>query len=283
MRGAVTPARGCDRRGECPTAGARRCVLASRRPAALERDGVGKQAMAEAGSDLDGSVATATSDADDATLLARFRDHGDREAMGQLYLRHIDIACRVAARYLGHGDEIDDAVQTAFMQCFRRAHQQRGDSVRGWIIATVVNACRMRIREDSRRRRREDEVANAAAIASEDRGGDDAHELARVVGRAVDALPERFRLPVWLLYREGLSCAEIATALSLPESTARSRVQRGFELLRQSLGQAGIAPAVVIAALLSAPSASAASAPLAAAIIRRSGVPRCNSSFIAAR
>jgi RNA polymerase sigma factor (sigma-70 family) len=60
-------------------------------------------------------------------------------------------------------------------------------------------------------------------------------DLQRVLGEAIAALPDRYRPVVALRYTTDLTFAEIATALDLPENTAKTFFQRAKALLRQSL------------------------------------------------
>jgi RNA polymerase sigma-70 factor (ECF subfamily) len=53
--------------------------------------------------------------------------------------------------------------------------------------------------------------------------------------KAVDALPERFRVTVVMADVQGLSYQEIADALGVPIGTVRSRLARGRSLLQKAL------------------------------------------------
>lgn len=57
--------------------------------------------------------------------------------------------------------------------------------------------------------------------------------------RAIDGLPECFRLPVILADVQGLSYQEIAEALQVPVGTVRSRLARGRALLQKALWRHG--------------------------------------------
>ena len=51
----------------------------------------------------------------------------------------------------------------------------------------------------------------------------------------IDALPEDLRLPLVLSAFDELNSREIASILSIPEGTVRTRLQRARQLLRQKL------------------------------------------------
>jgi RNA polymerase sigma-70 factor (ECF subfamily) len=53
--------------------------------------------------------------------------------------------------------------------------------------------------------------------------------------RAIEALPERFRIVVVLADVQGLSYLEIAGSLEVPIGTVRSRLARGRALLQKAL------------------------------------------------
>ncbi len=57
------------------------------------------------------------------------------------------------------------------------------------------------------------------------------------VKRAIQDLPEEFRIPVVLSDVEGMSYAEIAQILDLPLGTVKSRLFRGRRRLQQRLYQ----------------------------------------------
>ena len=95
---------------------------------------------------------------------------------------------------------------------------------RTWITRILINAC-----YDTQRKRRRviplDEVAERAAAASPD----------PALTLALEALPEKLRLPLVLCYSEGMSYEEAAAALRIPLSTLRGRIHRGRGQLRKEL------------------------------------------------
>jgi RNA polymerase sigma-70 factor (ECF subfamily) len=60
------------------------------------------------------------------------------------------------------------------------------------------------------------------------------------VARALDSLPEEFRVVSTLYFMEDLSYQEIAGVVGVPVGTVRSRLHRGRKLLQKRLWQAAL-------------------------------------------
>src|SRR5688572_22508112 len=203
-----------------------------------------------------------TQHAEDAAWLARFIERGDRAAMGLLFARHADGAYRLALRIRGNAADAEDAVQVAFIEVLRQAAKYRGaSSVRSWIFGFVVNACRHKAREESRRAAREERAAAGEAAPPASR------EIQAAVRSAVQELPDPYRVPVWLHYCEGLSSGEVADSLGLSENTVRSQLSRGVDQLRGALAGAGLSVgAAAVTAALGAAALESAPASLTASL-----------------
>lgn len=53
---------------------------------------------------------------------------------------------------------------------------------------------------------------------------------------ALFALPEKYRVTLYLYYWEGYPAKDVAALLGCRESTVRTRLQRGRNMLKQALG-----------------------------------------------
>ena len=62
-----------------------------------------------------------------------------------------------------------------------------------------------------------------------------AREQAREVRKAVQELADKYRLPVYLYYMEGLPLQKIARVLKIPKGTVKSRLYQAREKLRKKL------------------------------------------------
>ena len=138
---------------------------------------------------------------------------------------HKDRMYRIAWTILQNDHDVQDALQEAALKAWeKRGHLRNEAYFRTWITRILINAC-----YDTQRKRRRviplDEVAERAAAASPD----------PTLTLALEALPEKLRLPLVLCYSEGMSYEEAAAALRIPLSTLRGRIHRGKGQLRKEL------------------------------------------------
>lgn len=183
----------------------------------------------------------------DATLLARYAQSGDRDALGVLFRRYVDAAYATAMRVCRNSADAEDAVQTAFMQVLQRADSFRGQSeysVRAWLMAIVANACKQTIRSEVHRRQRQEEVGMEQddVYVGEDPAGPESDLDARSseVLEELDQLPAPYRAAIWLHHYDGLSQHDAAEALGMSEKSLNNRVFRGMSQLRHRLAARGL-------------------------------------------
>ena len=131
---------------------------------------------------------------------------------------------RVACSVLGPRDECRDAMQEAVLKAWDKRHTLRDESrFKSWIIRILVNECR-NIQRSTRRLIPMDQVPDSAAPPRDP-----------TLFMALQALPEKYRLPLVLQCSEGMSYQEIAAALHLSEGAVRGRIYRAKEQLRKEL------------------------------------------------
>ena len=150
----------------------------------------------------------------------------DEQAFLDAVRRDQAMLYRVAYTLLHNGEDCNDALQDAVVNAWRRLHTLRDEKAfRAWMTRITVNCA-----NDMLRRRRLETVELTETIAAPpvaDPGLSDA--LAR--------LKEGLRLPITLYYMEGLSVAEIAQAMRLPQGTVKNRLARGRKKLAELLGE----------------------------------------------
>jgi len=178
---------------------------------------------------------------DDAELIERMAS-GDREALGTLFDRHHRALYGFLARASGASDtEIDDLVQTAFLEAFRAAPRFRGASLpRTWLFAIGSNLAKMHRRATRRRSRALRRLAEQPARTGHplDAALADMRALARIE-RALDELPHDLRVAYVMCVIEDVAADEAARALGVARGTIWRRVHHARQALRDAVDPEG--------------------------------------------
>jgi RNA polymerase sigma-70 factor (ECF subfamily) len=161
---------------------------------------------------------------------------GDRAALEVLLRRHHDrilVLCRRMCRDRG---DADDAAQDALVAIVRGLPRFDGTaSFSTWSYRVATNACLDQLRRRGRRpvpAEEVDAIGGAAVLDRRPATPDPADaavsaEQRGTLQRALDQLPDEFRLPVVLRDVADLDYAEIGERLGLAPGTVRSRIARG--------------------------------------------------------
>jgi len=170
----------------------------------------------------------------DAELVHAAR-RGDKRAFVEIVARHQAMVCGVALGILGDFAASEDAAQEAFLTAWRKFHDLREpERLRPWLAQIARNAALGHLR----RTRGHDALEEALALADDSPAPDEAaanEEEAALVRDSLAKLPETYRLPLILFYREGKSVRAVAEALSITEDAVKQRLARGREMLRDRM------------------------------------------------
>lgn len=192
---------------------------------------------------------TAIHDQDELLALARKRDPAAIRTLVRQYNRRL---FRVARSILKDDWEAEDAVQEAYVRAFTRLDEFEGRSqFSTWMTRIVVNEALGRLRK---RRPTSDLFVDAESALPPDDAGilpfptvsthliDPERAMAQteihaLLEKAIDALPDVFRIVLVARVIEGLSVEETAELYSLRPETVKTRLHRARALLREDLEQ----------------------------------------------
>jgi RNA polymerase sigma factor (sigma-70 family) len=135
---------------------------------------------------------------------------------------------RVAAAIVGDNHAAQDVVQEAFVRAVRKRQtfDSRGD-LNGWVWRIVVNAAR-----DARARRRDESEPDLRDAATPEQDPRKAF-----VRGAVEQLPQRQRLVLFLRYYADLDYRAIAEAAAISEGTVAATLHAAHDRLRALLSE----------------------------------------------
>ncbi|MGD0122693.1 MAG: sigma-70 family RNA polymerase sigma factor [Candidatus Limnocylindrales bacterium] len=166
-----------------------------------------------------------------AAQLAIVGDHTFDTVFVSALEGELAMAYRLAGYLLADSAEAQDAVQEASVRAWRGWKNLRErDRFHAWFSQILVNVCRTRLRQRSKRRTLDvDEVDLESADPFR-------AALARdAVGRALSSLSQELRMVVVLRYWGELSLAEIADRLRIPIGTVKSRHHAALQVLRRRI------------------------------------------------
>jgi RNA polymerase sigma-70 factor (ECF subfamily) len=175
------------------------------------------------------------------TLIERCLD-GDQDAWETIVRQNWRKVFNVAYKFVGRHEEAEDLTQDIFLKIFRSlATFDRRANFQTWMISVSRNLCIDYYRSVRKERETIDRqiTAEDAGPVSPDAGplaALEQRDLAALLRRALEALPDSLRVAVMMRDIQELSYQEIAGRLALPEGTVKSRINRGRkELARQIL------------------------------------------------
>ncbi len=171
---------------------------------------------------------------------------GDKHAFELLVLKYQRKLARLLSRFVRDPAEVEDVSQEAFIKAYRALPTFRGDSAfYTWLYRIAINTAKNYLvalgrraptstgfdNEDAENFEDAEQLRDNATPETEMLG----KQIGETVNRAMDALPEDLRTAITLREIEGLSYEEIASAMSCPIGTVRSRIFRAREAIAAEL------------------------------------------------
>lgn len=168
----------------------------------------------------------------------------ERDAM-----QYVDQLYSAAMRMARNPSDAEDLVQEAYTKAFSAFHQYKpGTNLKAWLYRiltnTYINLYRKRQREplQSNSDTIEDwQLARAESHTSSGLRSAEAEALDHLpdsdVKRALQDIPEEFRLAVYFADVEGYAYKEISDIMNTPIGTVMSRLHRGRRMLRDMLAE----------------------------------------------
>jgi RNA polymerase sigma-70 factor, ECF subfamily len=172
---------------------------------------------------------------DDPQLVAAVLG-GDPAAERALYDRHVDRVFRLAFRMAGDETLARDFTQDTFVRAFDKLGEFRGEaSLATWIHTIATSVILNGLKKVRRIRSREidgDELPETPVTRREAEP-----DLKLKLARAIDALPQGYRMVFVMHDVEGYTHEEIGSALGIQPGTSKAQLFRARVRLRDDLAE----------------------------------------------
>jgi RNA polymerase sigma factor (sigma-70 family) len=165
---------------------------------------------------------------------------GNRNAFGQIVVRYQTLICSLAYSATGSLAQSEDLSQETFVTAWRQlAALREPEKLRSWLCGIARNLSRRTLRGQEREPAHDAEPLESLPETP----ATEAHPLAQAISREEEAIlwrsleriPETYREPLILFYRQHNSVAQVAQVLELSEEAVRQRLARGRKLLHEEV------------------------------------------------
>src|SRR5690606_8440503 len=184
-------------------------------------------------------IMTSVEAASDAELVAASLA-GDREAFGHIVARYQRLLCSLAYSAVGRVSESEDIAQESFVTAWKQLPALREpDKLRSWLCGILRHQVSRHRRRDGREPVRQADVLDAASdVRSADACTADQtmnNEEQTILWNVLERLPERYREPLVLYYRQNRSIEHVAAELDLTEDAVKQRLRRGRRMIQEQV------------------------------------------------
>lgn len=161
---------------------------------------------------------------------------GDRDAFGQIVSRYQSLICSLAYSATGSLGASEDLAQETFITAWKHLrHLREQHKLRAWLCGIARNRINSTLRREGREPAHTaeplEEIHDAASAEPLPHDHTISKEEAAILWRSLERIPEVYREPLVLFYREHQSVEAVAAALELSEDAVKQRLSRGRKLL----------------------------------------------------
>src|SRR5579864_6492250 len=182
---------------------------------------------------------TATEYIPDAELVSRTLA-GDRDAFNRIVSRYQILICSLAYSRIGHLGQSEDVAQETFITAWKHLRLLRQpEKLRAWLFGIVHNRAKQCLRHEVRNPVHSaesveilEETPALVALPSDETVS---REEEALLWRALEKIPELYREPLILFYREHQSIENVAVEMDLTEDAVKQRLSRGRKMLHDEV------------------------------------------------
>ncbi|MDD4700517.1 MAG: sigma-70 family RNA polymerase sigma factor [Oscillospiraceae bacterium] len=146
----------------------------------------------------------------------------------EIYAKYVDTIYRVCFLFMKNQADTEDALQATFIKLMERTVEFADEQhEKAWLICVASNICRNNLKHWFRK------TIDISSLPLVDEALDP--QIKTTVKRVL-CLPDKYKTVIYMYYYEGYKTKEIAEILNKNESTVRSYLRIGRNLLKIDIG-----------------------------------------------
>ncbi len=175
----------------------------------------------------------------DAELVSRTLA-GDQDAFNRIVSRYQILICSLAYSRIGRIGQSEDVAQETFITAWKHLRLLREpEKLRSWLCGIVRNRIKKCLQREGREPVHDAETLETVADLPAREVLPSEHTIGReeeaILWRSLEKIPELYREPLVLFYREHQSIEHVAAELELTEDAVKQRLSRGRRLLQEEV------------------------------------------------
>lgn len=153
---------------------------------------------------------------------------GDADAFAELMMQYKTDMYKVARGILNNQEDVADAISNTILKCYENIGTLKQPKYfKTWMTRILINECNQMIRK----------YGNQCLLeVFPEIPWQDASMETVEFEELMQALDEKYRVILVLYYSQGYRISEIADLLNMPESTVKTRLARGRDMLAKEYG-----------------------------------------------
>jgi len=161
---------------------------------------------------------------------------GNHEAFSELVTRYKKLVFKVVFNIINNEQEVNDVSQEVFLKVYKNLKAYNPEyKFSTWIIKIATNHC-----QDIVRKKKIDSVSIDDAINVSDKRDTPEESFIRKekvekIREAISELPEKYRIPIILFHKNGLSYEEMTNVMNEPITIIKNRLYRARLMLKDKL------------------------------------------------
>ena len=161
----------------------------------------------------------------------------DIRSFENIFRKYYAILCNYAYKIVKDMDEAEEIIQDLFFNIWEKRHTINIESsVKSYLYRSTYNRCMLLLRHESVKHKYEKYLRDQDRNTEYDISDEiNARELAGVIDKTLEELPERSRKIFSLSRFDGLKYHEIAKKLSLSVKTIEANMGKALKLFRKNI------------------------------------------------
>lgn len=166
-----------------------------------------------------------------------------KESFEQLFRQYYPVLCRIAYGYVREKSVVEEITNDIFIRYWNnRSRILIRTSIKDYLYKSVQNACIDYLRSEHKRRRQTSYIDEQSIVCATltDLGENPLEylintEMEKRIMKAIEELPDRYRMTFKLCRMDEMSYDEIAETMGISKNTVKSNLRDAMAILKEKL------------------------------------------------